>query len=269
MKKLLLTDLDDTLLTSDKKISPGNQAAIARWIAAGHAFSICTGRSLTGGLRVTNELGLEGQECYLICYQGNVIYNLKTKKVVYEHFMDADTAVDLMKRLQEEEIYAHTYHEGELLVPGITEQLAFYENFTGDRYRVFSDLEELRQEHLYKVISIDLHHPQRLQAFADANKAYLDERFHYFFSSPYFLEYIAKDSGKGVGALKLADILGVRHEDVIACGDERNDISMIEAAGIGVCMANGHADVKAVADYITTLDNNHDGIAEVIDRFIS
>ncbi len=54
----------------------------------------------------------------------------------------------------------------------------------------------------------------------------------------------------------------------IAAGDEENDISMIEAAAIGVCMANGNPAVKKLADYVTQNDNNHDGIAEVIQKFI-
>ena len=56
--------------------------------------------------------------------------------------------------------------------------------------------------------------------------------------------------------------------DVICVGDERNDISMIEVAGIGVAMANAREELKAVADYVTVNDNNHGGIAEVIDKFI-
>ena len=66
----------------------------------------------------------------------------------------------------------------------------------------------------------------------------------------------------------MADFLGIPVENTIACGDEENDCSMIEAAGLGVVMQNGTDAVKNYADYITTADNDHDGIAEVIDRFI-
>ena len=61
---------------------------------------------------------------------------------------------------------------------------------------------------------------------------------------------------------------GILIHAVIAIGDERNDISMIQAAGIGVCMKNGHPDAKAVADYITENDHNNSGVAEVIYKYI-
>ncbi|MBO6107243.1 MAG: HAD hydrolase family protein, partial [Stomatobaculum sp.] len=57
-------------------------------------------------------------------------------------------------------------------------------------------------------------------------------------------------------------------EDTIGVGDEANDLTMVEAAGLGVCMANGIPEVKADADYITERDNNHDGVAEVIEKFV-
>lgn len=268
MKKLLLTDLDDTLLCTDKSISKGNREAIEEMLAAGHYFAICTGRSLTGGLKVAKQLELNRENCYVICYQGNMIYDLYHDKVLYEHTMNTADAIDLMGKLTAEGIYNHTYHSGELLIPKETEEFRKYLGISGDAYQVFDSLEDLKEEHLYKVISIDYDDPSRLQRFYDENREYIDARFHAFFSSPYFMEFIALDSGKGIGGLKLAELLGVAQADVIACGDERNDISMIEAAGLGVCMSNGHAEVKNHADYITKRDNNHDGMKEVIDSFI-
>ena len=66
----------------------------------------------------------------------------------------------------------------------------------------------------------------------------------------------------------MAEHLGIPISDTIACGDERNDISMLKAAGLGVCMINGNEEAKRAADYITRANNNNGGIAEVINRFI-
>ena len=63
-------------------------------------------------------------------------------------------------------------------------------------------------------------------------------------------------------------MLGIDLADTIAAGDEENDLTMIEAAGVGVAMANGIPAAKALADYVTTRDNNHDGIAEVVEKFM-
>ena len=65
----------------------------------------------------------------------------------------------------------------------------------------------------------------------------------------------------------LLDILGISREEMVCCGDGFNDVSMIQFAGLGVAMANAQEKVKDVADYITVNDNDHDGIAEVIEKF--
>ena len=76
------------------------------------------------------------------------------------------------------------------------------------------------------------------------------------------------DVSKGSGVRTLCEMLNVDLKNAYAAGDERNDISMIEAAGVGIAMKNAVDDVKAVADYVTENDNDNDGIAEVIDKLI-
>ena len=75
-------------------------------------------------------------------------------------------------------------------------------------------------------------------------------------------------TGKGTGVSDLLRILNMPADATVAVGDEQNDISMIQAAGIGIATKNGIREVKDAADYITEYDNNHDAIAEVIERFI-
>ena len=65
----------------------------------------------------------------------------------------------------------------------------------------------------------------------------------------------------------LLNILGIKREEMVCCGDSFNDISMIQFAGMGVAMANAQEKLKNVADYVTEQDNNHNGIVEVIERF--
>ena len=68
--------------------------------------------------------------------------------------------------------------------------------------------------------------------------------------------------------MKLCEILGIPRELSVAAGDEANDLDMLRAAGVGVAMANAIPDAKAVADYVTRRDNNHDGVAEIIEKFL-
>ena len=73
-----------------------------------------------------------------------------------------------------------------------------------------------------------------------------------------------KESGKGSAVKRLAEHLGIPIANTYAAGDEKNDISMIEAAGCGIAMLNASEEVKAYADVVTKYDNDHDGLAELI-----
>ena len=86
-------------------------------------------------------------------------------------------------------------------------------------------------------------------------------------SIPTDLEINAVNAGKGLALLRLANSLGIKKSEIMACGDSENDIEMLEIAEIGVAMNNADEKVKAIADYIT-LSNEENGVAYAIDRFI-
>ena len=89
-----------------------------------------------------------------------------------------------------------------------------------------------------------------------------------FFSCEEYLEYVPKGIDKGSSVTNLVSLLGIAPEDVYAIGDERNDIPMLQQAHIGIAMANSHREVFTFAGYVTQNDNNHDGVAEGIYKFI-
>ena len=77
----------------------------------------------------------------------------------------------------------------------------------------------------------------------------------------------SSDLDKAYSLRHLLEILEISREEMVCCGDGFNDVSMIQFAGLGVAMANAQEKVKDVADYITVNDNDHDGVAEVIEKF--
>ena len=88
-----------------------------------------------------------------------------------------------------------------------------------------------------------------------------------FKSAPFFLEFTNKEVDKGLGLKKLGEYLNIKSDEMIACGDAGNDVSMVKYAGLGVAMENATEDVKKVANYITST-NDEDGIVKVIQKFI-
>lgn len=89
-----------------------------------------------------------------------------------------------------------------------------------------------------------------------------------FFSCQAHLEIIPRGLSKGNALVQLAQRLGIPVENTVAAGDAANDLSMLRAAGVGVAMCNGTDEAKAAADAVTCRDNNHDGIAEIIEKYL-
>ena len=88
------------------------------------------------------------------------------------------------------------------------------------------------------------------------------------FSSNRYIEFMHKNVTKGVGLLKLADMLGVKHEETMAIGDNINDIEMLEAAGLSVGVHNLNPVIRKYCDVVTDATNNEGAVAEAIERFI-
>ena len=115
---------------------------------------------------------------------------------------------------------------------------------------------------------INLNQREPLIRLAETLNTELPDLIDCFFSSIDYLEIVPKGLNKGNAVRNMCRMLGIDLADTIAVGDEENDLTMIEAAGVGVAMANGIPAAKALADYVTTRDNNHDGIAEVVEKFM-
>jgi hydroxymethylpyrimidine pyrophosphatase-like HAD family hydrolase len=82
------------------------------------------------------------------------------------------------------------------------------------------------------------------------------------------LEILPPDTNKGTALARVAGLLGVGREEVLAIGDSMNDEAMIRWAGMGVAMVNGDERVKSIADMVTDRSNDDDGVAEIIDKYL-
>ena len=98
-------------------------------------------------------------------------------------------------------------------------------------------------------------------------KAALGKNFSVYRSEPFFLEILPKGIDKALSLERLLEVIGMNREQMIACGDGYNDLSMIQYAGLGVAMENAVLPVRKVADYITD-SNNDDGVGKVVEKFM-
>ena len=111
-----------------------------------------------------------------------------------------------------------------------------------------------------KLQIIHLTDHDKLTALRDKIVEQFGDSVDTFFSSPRYLEILPKGASKGNAVKFMTDYLSIPRSHSFAAGDEDNDISMIQAAGYGVAMANASEEVKAAADIVTVNDNNHDGL---------
>ena len=269
-KKLLFLDLDGTLLNDQGIITEGNRAALEDALARGHGVVIATGRPLSSARKKAASLGLDKPGCYVISFNGALIYDFGSAKQVFRCAIPMDVVRRVFDKARSLGLHIQTYDGPDVLAESwgdrqILEGYCFGMDIV---YRIVEDVCEEMEEEPAKMLAIeekDFSKLDRMQQFIQGEMAEALECFH---SNPRFLEIVKKDMHKGKAVRMLCDILGIPVANAIAVGDAANDLSMIVAAGVGVAMANGTEEVKAAADYVTQRDNNHDGVAEVVERFM-
>ena len=105
-----------------------------------------------------------------------------------------------------------------------------------------------------------------MESFRKTIQSRLGEQLCVLYSNPYYIELFPACSGKGTRLQWLCNHLHIPIASSLAAGDELNDISMLEAAGLGIAMRNARDAVKEIADIITLEDNNHDGLVSILEE---
>lgn len=266
--KILFVDLDATLLCDDKSITEENKHAICRMLKEGHYITLATGRPVENGRIVVRELGLTMPGCYLIAFNGSILYDCSADRILLKRSIPIDVVEELFERAERAGIYVQTYNSTDIIATRHSKELEYYRKKSHLSYKISKNVMDVLEEEPQKVLLIALDHKDRLIKFQRDNMAWERGKCNSFFSCREYLEYCPVNTSKGTGVEYLRKILNMPPDSTVAVGDEQNDISMINAAHIGIAMKNGIPELKAEADYVTENDNNHSAIAEVIEKFI-
>lgn len=267
-KKIFFTDLDGTLLNSKKEITPENRAAIEAARQKGHSIVVATGRSTVNMMLQLDRLGLRQPGCYAITFNGSSVIRCDTGEVIRWEALDMGTVQYIVEEARAWGIHCQAYDEKETIAEKQTEELIRYDKNNGGHSRLVPDIVKALEKEPPKLLLADLKDREKLEQFQAAHQELLKGKADSFFSCREYLEYVPAGVNKGSAIRWLCDYLDVSLADTVAAGDAANDLHMIRTAGIGAAMCNGEPEVRAAADYVTIHDNDHSGVAEILEKFL-
>ncbi len=267
MFKLIALDLDGTLLNDQKTIPNGNLDFIKDAILAGYEIVIATGRRYYSAKELTSEIP---NEMVILANNGNIIRNSVSDKIILNKFMDKDDAIRVLKLGKSlglnPIVHVDYYEDGvDILVEKETcegEYSSFFRNI--NRYKIISAEDLLYQDRVLAIV-----YPGFKSRLLDFYKK-LNDNYPQAYNSHILdniqmaealLEIMNPLGSKWKSLVEYADSKGIKPGEIIAVGDDNNDLEMILNAGLGISMKNGSKLVLEAADLITERDNNHSGVA--------
>lgn len=262
---LVFSDLDGTLLNNESKISPATKKAIASMSRKDHKLILTSGRPLNSILEVKEKAGLTDPGMLIIANNGSLVYDCDTKKALSEHRISSDDMRALLQLAASMGIYCHAYTDTHIIAPAQTKELAYYTERIHLPVKIVEDVAAVLPQGSFKIMVIDLQDKKKLEAFRKKAVACCEGRIQSVFSNDCYLELLPVQAGKGNAVRFVCDYFHVPLTHTYACGDAENDISMLEAAKVGVAMRNADEKVKQIADMITENDNDHDGLVPLFE----
>lgn len=280
--KILATDMDGTLLKNDKSLSAQNIQALRRARDMGMEIVISTGRPYA---TLKPYLKTIGFDCWLITNNGSVIRN-KKNEIIEAIYMNNSTILSVIDLLQRENVYFHGTDPYYTFIRGYRERLRVFKGYM--KNKKLSPVNEgiqlmwsvlLNRSHKKIDFSNYINNSGKLSSLFIFSRDY--ERLNALkskliqwpdveitSSGRENLEVLDKLATKGNGLKKVCEILNISANQVVAVGDNINDLSMIDYAGLGVAMGNAEEIVLKRANWITTT-NQEDGVSHLIEGLLS
>lgn len=266
--KLLFTDLDGTLLNNDSQVSACTKAFLDEFLAAGNKLILSSGRPKDSVLEVKNNAGLTQPGILLICTNGTQVYDCDSGQTIMEKRLPMPYISYLQEQAAKFHLHIQTYQENAVVSPDDDEEISFYRRRVHLPLVVSPNLIDALTEEPYKMLAISLNDFDKLEAFRREISDWAQGKIQTIYSNSMYLELFRHDAGKGNAVRFVCDYFGAPLSDAYAAGDADNDISMLETAGCGIAMANATDRVKQTANVVTDLDNDHDGLVDMMQKLL-
>jgi Cof subfamily protein (haloacid dehalogenase superfamily) len=261
--RLLVCDIDGTLVRPDKTLGEPVVEAVGRALAAGVAVSLISARPPSGMLWIARRLGLAAP---LGAFNGGTLIDPDGTVRFAAHIPPAAAATALDAILEAPGVDPWLFAHGAWYARSDTGSHVVNERVSANAEPVlrrdFSDLLDAAD----KIVGVSENHAllERMEADLCAK---LGDAASVGRSQPYYLDVTARDANKGTGVTTIAAALGAPLAETAVIGDQRNDMAMFAVAGLSIAMGQGPQAVLDAADHVTG-SNAEDGVAQAIDRFI-
>lgn len=271
--RMIGLDLDGTVFNNEKMITEHTREVLAEAIRQGVVVLPATGRPECG--LPEQFLAIPGVR-FALTSNGARIIDLEERKVIYAQLLPWETAAAVIDEVNTWEHCAwEAYYDGEIFVdadayrfldhPDMLPALKSYMRRT--RQPVKGLAEKIRREHIsmekmHMVFENTEYRDQKLQ---EIREKFPDLAFSN--ATTFNMEINSADAGKGKGLLALGKILGIRREEIMACGDAANDWDMLQMAGFPVVMGNADEETKKLAAFVTK-SNEEDGVAYAVEQYV-
>lgn len=263
--QILVLDLDGTLTNARKEITPPTLDALMRAQRAGIRIVLASGRPTYGIMPLARQLQLGRYGGYILAFNGGKIIACDTGQTLFEQMLDPKLVPTLYHEARRAGMQILTYQGEAIAATCSDDEYVQHEAFINKMPVVQLDhfLDQLEYP-LNKCLIVGP--PAPLHELEQRLAAQMQGRMEVYRSADFFLECVPPGIDKARSLRRLLATLDMGPEQMVACGDGYNDLSMIRYAGLGVAMANAPEDIRRQADFVT-LSNEDDGVAHVIDRF--
>lgn len=266
--KLLVIDVDGTLVGTKGRISSEDSSALSKAFDAGIKVSLSTGRSLQSCLGIIDELSLNGHH---ITFDGALVSDQTGNEEVYVKPLNPEVVRQAVEFAHETDVAIDFYSASQYFIERETRASEIQRSYYGIQ-PIVTDFTSLWQKERIIKGGMVTNSPQEVARARDFHDRFKDRLHFSWVKTPTypdvdFINVVARGVSKAEALPALVSYLGIELSEVVAVGDGTNDLSILTLAGLAVAMGNAPPEVKAVADYVT-LDVDHSGLAAAVNKFL-
>lgn len=266
MIKMIVVDLDGTLLDKNRKVSNNTKEYLKKLKNNGYIVTIATGRIYTSALYATDGADFAN---YIISDTGTCAYNVSNSDPILKNFIDKEIAKKILNYYDENYCYIDICDKNTIYKYSnkIQKNCDHYIKTIKDKNYILNNCNDISHITISMKDNEDVMnlYNELMKDFCQLNIIIMQDSF----SNRKWIEIMPKGCSKYNTIKDLACYLNISNEEIIAFGDGLNDIEMLKKCGIGIALKNALPEVKEVANDITIYDHNNDGVINYLKDYLN